>query len=121
MNRKRKELEDKFSEVSIVRTENYDMNLSNTFDLIGIQIKALNNASGELLQRREVIQKAAESINEQVAMLVNSTLTHDQISNELNVTRPTINRWRRQGRLPFIKLGRDYYYFKPELVGGYNV
>lgn len=123
MDQERNGVESAFHEAfpTSAKKQSCSVSIPDAINNLSNAIQTFANDSGEIVKRREAILKATKSINDHVNLIINSTLTHEQICCELNITRPTLIKRRNKGLIPFIKLGRDYFYFKPDLVGGYNV
>ncbi len=87
---------------SKIITKFYDS--CNTKDVPGLPLET----------KKEFLANVCKSIEQQKAWLIKYTANSAGICKILDITTPTLIKRRNQGMIPFIKMGRVYYYLKPE-------
>lgn len=83
---------------------------------IGSSSDTMVRATEMLNQLTDSITEAANVLNENLIRLKEHTLTGKEICKALNITEPTLIRRRKAGKVPFIQIGKNFYYLKPKGV-----
>lgn len=73
------------------------------------------NANQRLQAEKVSIQNISKTIESQQEALEKNTLSCKEICQALGITEPTLIKRRNAGLIPYIKLGRNFYYLKPEV------
>ncbi len=82
------------------------------------RIKQLENTKRSTLNKLRAVETSIEAANVELRHCLKEIeqkfLTRNQICDVLNITEPTLIKRRNAGKIPFIKLGKSFYYLRPE-------
>jgi hypothetical protein len=89
-------------------------NLVETVTDIGNSLNTMCAVSNQIETSKKQLSEIARSIEEQHVGLVANTMSCSEACAVLGITEPTLIKRRKAGLVPFIKLGRNFYYLKTE-------
>lgn len=80
---------------------------------IGESINTMYSINNDLHKAKASLFDISKTIEEQQMALEQNTLTCKEICEAYGITEPTLIKRRNAGLIPFIKLGRNFYYLRP--------
>ncbi len=80
-------------------------------------IDTMCHANQRLQAEKLSMQNISKTIESQQEALEKNTFSCKEICEALGITEPTLIKRRNAGLIPYIKLGRNFYYLKPEVQG----
>lgn len=91
--------------------------IENSIAVIKNKFDTMCNASDEIEKAQHNLRVASEQINNEQRYVIENTLTCRQKCEELGISEPTLIRRRNSGLIPFVKLGKCFYYLKSAKKG----
>jgi len=77
-------------------------------------LNTMSLLSSQISKTKSDLQELSKSIERQQAQFLKDTLNAKEACEALGITEPTLIKRRNAGLIPYVKLGRNFYYLKPE-------
>ena len=90
----------------------------NSIQIVNSALDTISKLNDENMKRRSLARQVVEEFNNTQSQLIKESLSCAEMCKLLKISRPTLIRRRNAGKIPYLMLGKNFYYLDPEVYEG---